>query len=201
MSIDSATPSSSPTALVTRQALYLRPDPGRVILRPFKPATEPREFSPTDKTRANHIVNRVLELNPEAADRQLAEVLENFQGRHRNLLAILEARAAEMEVAFRVHTVFTRTQRLLVGACFMHEYSFEAVALFNPSIVAHPDQSGVPRGACRFILSLRAVGEGHVSSLTFRTGVISVDGNVTVHSPARLAAIPRPNQRQYPDVV
>jgi predicted GH43/DUF377 family glycosyl hydrolase len=83
----------------------------------------------------------------------------------------------------------------------MHEYSFEAVALFNPSIVAHPDQSGVPDGSCRFILSLRAVGEGHVSSLTFRTGLVSANGNLTVHPPARHAAIPRPSQRQYPGVV
>ena len=59
----------------------------------------------------------------------------------------------------------TRTQRYLVGAYFLHEYSFEASALFNPSIVRHPDQSGAPDGGCRFILSLRAVGEGHISSL------------------------------------
>ena len=63
-------------------------------------------------------------------------------------------------------------QRRLVGAYFLHEYSFEAAALFNPSIVAHPDQSGAPPGGRRFILSLRAVGEGHISSLTFRSGFI-----------------------------
>ena len=66
---------------------------------------------------------------------------------------------------------FTKVQRQLVGAYFLHEYSFEASALFNPSIVAHPDQSGAPEGGLRFILSLRAVGEGHVSSLTFRSGI------------------------------
>ncbi|WP_457832240.1 hypothetical protein, partial [Staphylococcus aureus] len=80
-----------------RQALYLRPDPARVIVRPFKPATEPRDLNPTDKTRANHIVDRVLGLDPEAATQQLAEVLENFEGRHRNLLEAFEARATEME--------------------------------------------------------------------------------------------------------
>lgn len=178
-----------------RQALYLRPDPARVIVRPFKPATEPRDFNKTDKTRANHIVDRVLSLDPERAAFQLADVLENFEGRHRNLLETFEARATEMEEAFEPHAVFTRTQRQLVGAYFLHEYTFEASALFNPSIVRHPDQSGAASGACRFILSLRAVGEGHISSLTFRSGTIDVDGNVTVDPTARLASLPKTTDR------
>jgi predicted GH43/DUF377 family glycosyl hydrolase len=179
-----------PTFL-NRQGLYLRPDPARVVVRPFKPATEPRDLNPTDKTRANHIVERVLALDRETAASQLAEVLENFQGRHRNLLDIFEQRAQEMEEAFAVHATFTQEQRRLVGAYFLHEYSFEAAALFNPSIVADPDQSGAPLGGRRFILSLRAVGEGHVSSLTFRSGSITAGGSVTVDPPARLAAIPK----------
>ncbi len=76
---------------VNRRALHLRPDPARVIVRPFKPATEPRDFNPTDKTRANHIVERVLNLDPQVAAAQLADVLENFDGRHRNLLETFEA--------------------------------------------------------------------------------------------------------------
>ena len=181
--------------LPNRQGLYLRPDPARVVVRPFKPATEPRELNATDKTRANHIVDRVLALAPAAAASQLAEVLENFQGRHRNLLETFEARAEEMEDAFAAHATFTREQRQLVGAYFLHEYSFEAAALFNPSIVAHPDQSGAPPGGRRYILSLRAVGEGHVSSLTFRSGSIAADGRVTVDPSARLASIPKVQQR------
>ena len=148
-----------------------------MIVRPFKPATEPRDLNPTDKTRANHIVDRVLTLDAEAAASQLADVLENFQGRHRNLLRTFEARAEEMEDALADHAAFTQVQRQLVGAYFLNEYSFEASALFNPSIVAHPDQSGAPEGSLRFVLSLRAVGEGHVSSLTFRSGLIAADGN------------------------
>ncbi|MFI4868537.1 MAG: glycoside hydrolase family 130 protein [Steroidobacterales bacterium] len=198
MTIKSVTDASSHATFLNRQALYLRPDPARVVVRPFKPATEPRDLNPTDKTRANHIVDRVQALDPEAAGHQLAEVLENFQGRHRNLLASFEARADDMEDAFLAHAAFTRTQRQLIGAYFLHEYSFEAAALFNPSIVAHPDQSGVPRGALRFILSLRAVGEGHVSSLTFRSGIIAADGSVTVDATARLASIPRLQQNRPP---
>ena len=180
---------------VNRRALHLRPDPARVIVRPFKPATEPRDLNPTDKTRANHIVERVLNLDPETAAAQLADVLENFQGRHRDLLATCEERADEMEIAFAPHTGFTKVQRQLVGAYFLHEYSFEASALFNPSIVSHPDQSGAPEGGRRFILSLRAVGEGHISSLTFRSGCIAADGSVSVDPTARLAAIPRVKSR------
>ena len=178
-----------------RQALYLRPDPARVIVRPFKPATEPRDFNRTDKTRANHIVDRVLGLDAETAAQQLADVLENFEGRHRNLLDTFDARAAEMEDAFEPHARFTEAQRRLVGAYFLHEYTFEASALFNPSIVRHPDQSGIAKGACRFVLSLRAVGEGHVSSLTFRSGTIDADGNVTVEPTARLATGPKITDR------
>ena len=176
---------------LNRQALYLRPDPARVIVRPFKPATEPKDFRPTDKTRANHIVDRVIALDAEAAASQLSDVLENFQGRHRNLLATCASRADEMEDAFAGHPPFSQVQRQLIGAYFLNEYSFEASALFNPSIVAHPDQSLAPAGGRRFILSLRAVGEGHVSSLTFRSGSISRDGSVTVDPTVRLASNPK----------
>lgn len=185
----------SQATFLNRQALYLRPDPARVVVRPFGPTAQPRDLNPTEKTRANHVVDRVLSLAPETAASLMAEVLENFQGRHRHLLETFEARADDMEDAFASHSLFTRVQRQLVGAFFMHEYSFEAAALFNPSIVAHPDQTGAPEGGRRFILSLRAVGEGHVSSLTFRSGTIAADGSVAVDPSARLASIPKVRSR------
>jgi predicted GH43/DUF377 family glycosyl hydrolase len=185
----------SQATFLNRQALYLRPDPSRVVVRPFKPATEPRDLNPTDKSRANHIVDRVLALDSGTAASQLAEVLENFQGRHRNLIETFDARAAEMEEAFVPHATFTSEQRRLVGAYFLHEYSFEAAALFNPSIVPHPDQSDAPEGGVRFVLSLRAVGEGHISSLTFRSGSVGPDGSVTIDPSARLAAVPKVSSR------
>jgi predicted GH43/DUF377 family glycosyl hydrolase len=180
----------SQVTFLNRQALYLRPDPARVIVRPFRPATEPKDFKTREKTRANHIVDRVLALDDATTTGVLADVLANFEGRHRNLLRTFEARADEMEEALVEHATFTQTQSQLIGAYFLHEYSFEASALFNPSIVAHPDQSLAPAGGIRFILSLRAVGEGHVSSLTFRAGTISKDGSVAVDPTARLAATP-----------
>jgi predicted GH43/DUF377 family glycosyl hydrolase len=183
--------SLSQASFFNRQAFHLTPDPARVVVRPFKPATEPRDFNPSDKARANHIVERVLRMEEEEVSKLLADVLDNFLGRHRNLLQVFEARASEMEDAFASHAKFTIEQRRLIGAYFLHEYSFEAAALFNPSIVAHPDQSGVPEGASRFILSLRATGEGHVSSITFRSGIVAADGSVSVDPPGRLASVPQ----------
>ena len=75
-------------------------------------------------------------------------------------------------------------QALLIGAYFCEEYSYEAAALFNPSVVLHPDQHGVPDGALKFVMSLRAIGEGHVSSVTFRTGLWAADGSVVVEEPS-----------------
>ncbi len=173
-----------------RQTLHLKPDPARVVVRPFRPAIEPRDFNPIDKTRANHIVDRVMALAEGEVAALLAATLDNFEGRHRNLLVKFEQRAAEMEDALALHERFSLAQRQLVGAYFLHEYSFEAAALFNPSIVPHPDQSGIAEGGQRFVLSLRAVGEGHVSSLTFRVGVIAEDGTVTIEQPVRLATTP-----------
>ena len=100
-----------------------------------------------------------------------------------------------MEQALAPHAELNKTQRRLIGAYFLHEYSFEASALFNPSIVRHPDQTGAPENGCRFILSLRAVGEGHISSLTFRSGTIAADGSVTVDPTARLASVPKVRSR------
>ena len=122
-------------------------------------------------------------------------MLDNFDGRHRNLFEIFETRAAEMEQAVENHAILNKTQRCLIGAYFLHEYSFEASALFNPSIVRHPDQSGAPKNGCRFILSLRAVGEGHISSLTFRSGTIAADGSVAIDPTTRLASLPKVRSR------
>jgi predicted GH43/DUF377 family glycosyl hydrolase len=185
----------SQVPFLNRQTVSLRPDPARVLVRPFRPATEPRDLTTLDKSRANRIVDRVLDLDLATAASQLADILENFEGRHRNLMATFEARADDMEDALASHAEFTNLQRRLVGAYFLHEYSFEASALFNPSIVAHPDQTGAPDGGCRFIMSLRAVGEGHISSLTFRSGFIAADGCVTVDPSERLASLPRLTSR------
>jgi predicted GH43/DUF377 family glycosyl hydrolase len=176
--------------LLKRQALELRSDPARVAVRPFRPSIEPRDHNPTDRVRANHIVDHVLAMHPDAVAVHLAEVMEHFESRHRDLLAVFEARADEMEATFTPHADFTVVQRQLIGAYFLQETSFEAAALFNPSIVPHPDQTDAPAGGVRIIVSLRAVGEGHVSSLAFRSGTIAADGAVSIDHCARFASPP-----------
>ena len=128
----------SKLTFLNRQALYLRPDPARVVVRPFKPATEPRDLNPTDKTRANHIVDRVLALDRGDGRQPARRRAGEFQRPPPQPAATFEERADEMEDAFAPHAIFTKIQRQLVGAYFLHEYSFEASALFNPSIVSHP---------------------------------------------------------------
>ena len=176
---------------LTHHNLHLRPDPSRVLVRPFKPATEPRELNQTDEVRANHIIDRVVALSEHAAAAELADIRDSFEARHRNLTDTFVARAQEMEEALAAHPVLSETRRQLIGAYFLHEYAFESAALFNPSIVADPDQSAAPEGGLRFILSLRAVGEGHISSLTFRSGVISREGDIALDPSRRLATRPR----------
>jgi predicted GH43/DUF377 family glycosyl hydrolase len=177
-------------SFLNRQALYLRPDPARVLIRPFNPTADNRDLDPLGRTRAKRMLERIHGLDPAIATALMADVLENFAGRHRNLRAVFEARADEVEPGL-LNTPAGALLRQLIGAFFLHEYAFESAALFNPSIVRHPDQTGAPEGGMRFVLSLRAVGEGHVSSLTFRVGSIAADGAVQVDPTARLATLPR----------
>lgn len=173
-----------------RHALSLHPDPARVVVRPFRPTTEPRNLNSAEKSRVEHIIDRVLRLDAEAQEEKLQEVLEDFAGRHRRLMDVFDDRAARMQERLQLHHSLTEVQRCLIGAYFLHEYSFEASALFNPSMVPDPDQSNVPEGGCRFILSLRAVGEGHISSITFRSGTVFADGSIGLEPTTGLASIP-----------
>ncbi|WP_353226546.1 glycoside hydrolase family 130 protein [Novosphingobium sp.] len=178
------------TPCFERQPLNLRADPVRVVVRPFRPGEGPRDHDPVDNSRINRLVDRVLALSPADVATVLARTLDSFADRHHDLAEMFARRAQEMAPAYAHHKALSADQRLVIGACFLHEYSFEAAALFNPSIVAHPDQTGVAAGHLRFILSLRAVGEGHISSLTFRSGVIAADGSITIDQPEQCAVLP-----------
>ena len=116
------------------------------------------------------IIARVLAMEPDAVAAELAATLLAFGGRHRDLRTLLIDRYDQVHGPAEDGIEVSEERRLLIGACFIHEYSFEASALFNPSIVAHPDQAGLAPGELRFVLSLRATGEGHVSSVAFRSG-------------------------------
>ena len=159
----------------------LTPDRSRVLLRPFRPNTD-------DISR--RIVARVMALS----DEQVAEILKQIRGefanRHEHFEDDLRKRFANLKIHLEPGAQPSPERQLLIVAYFTNEYSIESAALFNPSMVLHPDQSGLPEGELRFILSLRATGEGHISSLTFRDGTISAQNQITLAPAARFVTEP-----------
>ncbi len=166
--------------MVTRTAQRLRPDPRRVVTRLFLPGQEMLGYG---QSRAAGVVERILALSDDEVASALDDVLTAFGGRHRRLRAILEEHFELVAHRLSGGTPPSPDRRLLMGAYFTNEYSIEAAALCNPSAVLHPDQAGTGPGEARFVMSVRAVGEGHLSSIGFRTGVISAGGEVRVDDP------------------
>lgn len=161
--------------MIKRTSHRLEHDPRRVIAKPYLPGEE--IFTDTG-TRAGLLMTRILALSEDEVVRVLGETIEGFGARHRRFEALLERHFAL--VAHRVADVaLSRERRLLIGAYFTNEYSVEGAALFNPSLVPAPDQAGLGPGDVRFVMSLRAVGEGHISSIEFRTGVVDRGSAVT----------------------
>jgi predicted GH43/DUF377 family glycosyl hydrolase len=151
--------------------LRLRPDPGRVVVRPFHLAWNARSG---DKSRSAALVEQVREMDMRTARAELALVMRDFEARHWQTEKVFLTRYDELEEELGLDgRAIRREKKLLIGAYFCHEYSYTAAALMNPSVVRHPDQSGLSHGAVRFVMSLRCVGEGHISSIAFREGIIS----------------------------
>jgi len=169
---------------VRRLPLLLSPDPRRVIALPFVPG----ETNPVGgRTRVERIIEHVRSLSPSEAEATLAKVRAGFADRHGDLDGILDGGFEAL--GQRIATAGLPLDiRRLIGAYFVREYSIEAAALTNPSIVPAPEQHGVPAGSLRFIASLRAVGEGHISSIEFRTGLIDAEGELSLE-PARPPAV------------
>lgn len=158
------------------QALF--PDASRVLARLFQPG---QELLGHGVSRAEAIIARVLRLSDAEVSSTLASALTRFGNRHRDIRAIFAAHSAVVE--HLLPTVLTADRRQLVGACFTQEYAVEAAALFNPSMVAHPDQNGLAPGELRFVMSVRALGEGHISSIEFRTGVLARGDSIRLNTP------------------
>jgi len=137
------------------------------------------------------IIGRVAQLPDEEVERLLGEVLAEFHGRHQRLLSFFAERYEAVHHQVLTDHPLGDSRRLLVGSFFTQEYALESAALFNPSIVWHPDQRGLPTGTRRFILSLRATGEGHVSSVGFRVGTVDAAGAVTLAAPTGFVTAPR----------
>ena len=175
-----------------RLPVHIKTNPTRVLIRPFLLASEPRTFNTPNATRALKIITRILSLDDSEVSVLLADVMREFGERHLEIHRIFFSRFEQVRDYLPTDRGLSEERRLLIGAYFTNEYSLECAALFNPSIVPHPDQSGAPPGSLRFIISLRATGEGHISSITFRSGTIYSDGNVQIDEPSRFVAEPRP---------
>lgn len=168
---------------VTRLNLRLNPDPKRVIARLYVPGGD---------GRVQAIADRVMSLSDGEVETLLAEIRRDFGDRHVDLDAVMKRHFQAVRGQLTFNERPSPPRQLLMGAHYTMEYSLESVALFNPSIVPHPDQSGVGPNELRFIMSLRACGEGHISSIEFRSGVIDVEGEVTLDPLSRYVAMEKP---------
>ncbi|MFZ0240142.1 MAG: glycoside hydrolase family 130 protein [Desulfobacterales bacterium] len=148
---------------VKRKANRIVGDTSRVITR---------LHLPDERYRIPKIIQRIMSLPDTAAENLLAQIVDDFSGRHEDIGHIFERHLNVVKDYLPRDTLISDVQRALIGAYFTKEYSIESAALFNPSLVAHPDQSHLKKGSLRFIMSLRATGEGHISSIVFRSGAL-----------------------------
>jgi predicted GH43/DUF377 family glycosyl hydrolase len=163
----------------------LHADPSRVVLRPFHLGWQAKN---APGSRALRLVHDVAGLSEEQVEAEYERVRGDFVGRHWQTENMFDDRFEEVEDTVDLDcSEFSRTRKRLIGAFFCHEYTYAAAALMNPSIVPHPDQSGISGGAARFVMSLRAVGEGHISSIAFREGIATPDGGFALWPQGQLA--------------
>ncbi|NCF29942.1 MAG: glycosidase [Gammaproteobacteria bacterium] len=167
--------------LVKRRTTVLNAESSRVITRPHIPG---------DSARIKQLVTRVLKLSADDVHHLLEDVFHEFSARHRNFRQALERNFEHISGRVPRGLTLTAEQRLLLGAYVTCEYSVEAAALFNPSIVPHPDQKGVDKGSLRFVMSFRGTGEGHVSSIEFRSGIVDENDDIYFDPVSHYVATP-----------
>jgi predicted GH43/DUF377 family glycosyl hydrolase len=179
-------------------SVHLVPDARRVINKPFLPR---EEIYPDGSSRMQVVLERILAMSERDVTATLTDVRVQFDRRHRDLDAVLEqnfrnvaARLGHPELLDVPHST---DRRRLIGAYFTHEYSIEAAALGNPSIVAAPDQAGLDPGELRFVMSLRGVGEGHISSIEFRSGIVTADATVRLDTASPYATTGERTRHAY----
>lgn len=156
---------------VKRRETKFASDPSRVINK---------FYYPLNQQRSKNIINRILSLPEEKVTNLLEEVMTNFAHRHRNLEGVFIRNCKSVEMFIPDPTHLSKARKLLIGSYFTHEYSIEAAGFFNPSMVVHPDQRKIKKGEMRFILSFRATGEGHISSIEFRSGILDKYNNMVM---------------------
>ncbi|MDZ4839515.1 MAG: glycoside hydrolase family 130 protein [Bacteroidota bacterium] len=161
---------------VNRTGILMKPDASRVFFRPFIPG---------NIHRMRRIHNQVDAMTEEQTSIELARIMEEFRHRHKQIEVYLMTQFNNVCQELQCSRDISENRKLLIGACFTQEYSMESAALFNPSIILHPDQTNLSDGDMRFIISLRATGEGHISSIVFRSGTIKTDQTIVIETPTR----------------
>jgi len=167
---------------------------GRVVALPFDANTA---------QQAQTLIDRVASLDDAAVHQLIEHVMAGFGGRHDDFAELLlHNYESALRLGQQCPLRWSQERRMLLGSLYSMEYSIEGAALFNPSMVAHPDQTDVPAGGLRFVMSLRAVGEGHLSSTVFQTGLITADGSLTLDQPGPFSAQTEvhPNQLYHSDL-
>ncbi|MEO7369982.1 MAG: glycosidase, partial [Ilumatobacteraceae bacterium] len=165
---------------VHQSPIVLKPDPSRVIARLFVAGRE--DVGPGD-SRATEVIGRILALSDEAVDVAMRDLDDRFETRHRDLHDTFRSNADLIRPRRNGQPAISDARQLLIGAAFTHEYAIEGAALCNPSAVLHPQQDTT--GDVRFVMSVRGIGEGHRSSIGFRTGTLAPDGTVSIDEPGR----------------
>ena len=180
--------------MIHRHPLRLRADPARVVIRPFHLAWQAQDAEPA---RARRLVDSVLALDARTVRAELGLVFRDFEARHWQTREVFMDRFEEIaEQVGLKNGGLSDSRKELIGAYFCHEYSYAAAALMNPSVVPHPDQSGLSGGARRIVMTLRAVGEGHISSIAFREGIVTPEREIELmpEPPFATAATVRPTK-------
>ncbi|MEJ5978252.1 glycoside hydrolase family 130 protein [Novosphingobium sp. PS1R-30] len=174
----------------TKLNCELHPDPARTVIRPFH-FGYPDAFAEDRPTRLQQVAQRVLALDEDVRERMLDFLHGPMRERHRNADAMFLRQVDCLADELGELPALDDREKLLLGAYLSQEYAFESAALFNPSIVRIPGADGTSEGHPHFLLSLRGIGEGHVSSVTFRTGTWDGDRALTIDPPSPHCIPPR----------
>jgi len=170
-----------PPLKIKRKKERFYAEPSRVITKFYLPG---------GRERVEHIVNRLLSLPEDERKKLYDHIIADFSRRHKNIKQVFNKNFDEVHEFISPDVVLSDEMRTLIGAYYTHEYSIQAAAFFNPSIVVSPDQSHVEEGCYRFILSFRSTGEGHISSIEFRSGILDKNNHITFDPVSRFVETP-----------
>ena len=182
--VETESASAVPDGPLTIHPLRLESDASRVVIRPFHLGWQATTKS---SSRGGKLVSDVLSLTDDEVHREYRSILSDFSERHWQTERVFDERYDELSSALKLPRDLSNERRRLIGAYFCHEYSYAAAALMNPSVIEHPDQSGLTGGAVRFVMSMRAVGEGHISSIAFREGIVESNGHFSLWPQSHVA--------------